>query len=76
MPSVHMLSAGLVQVMYGVCTIGDFTLIYKELKSIQLRTLNRVRAEMLFTHHLTHGRVRLLLYLSSPAHRVGQRLPL
>lgn len=48
----------LMQVMYGVCTVGDFTLIYKELKSIHLRTLNRVRAEMLFSHHLAHGTVR------------------
>jgi hypothetical protein len=48
------------QVMYCVCTVGDLTLIHKELKCIHLRTLNRVRTEMLFTHHLNHGHVRFL----------------
>lgn len=61
MRAVLAMNAGAVQVMYCVCTVGDFTFIHKELKSIQLRTLNRVRAEMLLTHHLHHGRVRRLL---------------
>ena len=51
---MHAAHAGHVWCVHGWRLHTDL----QELKSIHLRTLNRVRAEMLFSHHLAHGTVR------------------
>ena len=43
--------------MYPICLVADMFFIYKELKAIHLRTLNRERAEMLADHFVATGTV-------------------
>eukprot|EP00882_Tetradesmus_deserticola_P031372 GHRQ01035474.1.p1 GENE.GHRQ01035474.1~~GHRQ01035474.1.p1 ORF type:complete len:440 (+),score=177.05 GHRQ01035474.1:535-1854(+) len=45
-------------VAFPLCGIGDLFCIYHELKAVQLRSLNRERAEMVAEHWLQQGRVR------------------
>ena len=51
-----------VQVMYPMCALTDIALIYRDIKSIHFRTVNRERAEILADHFLECGHVL------SPAH--------
>lgn len=44
-------------IAFPVCGLGDLFCIYHELKAVQLRSLNRERAEMVAEHWLDQGRV-------------------
>jgi hypothetical protein len=44
--------------MYPLCLVTDIFFIYRELKSLHLRTLNRERAEMLADHYVVHSCAR------------------
>lgn len=47
-------------VAFPICGLLDLFCIYHELKSVQLRSLNRERAEMVAQHWLEQGKVRAL----------------
>jgi hypothetical protein len=44
-------------VAFPICGLLDLFCIYYELKAVQLRSLNRERAEMVAQHWLEHGKV-------------------
>ncbi|GIL56589.1 hypothetical protein Vafri_11930 [Volvox africanus] len=44
-------------IMYPICAAGDLTCIWHELKAVQLRTLNRERAEMIIERWMRRGAV-------------------
>ncbi|GLC36170.1 hypothetical protein PLESTB_001372700 [Pleodorina starrii] len=44
-------------IMYPICAAGDLTCIWHELKAVQLRTLNRERAEMVIERWMRRGTV-------------------
>jgi hypothetical protein len=44
-------------IAFPICGLLDLFCIYHELKSVQLRSLNRERAEMVAQHWLQHGKV-------------------
>jgi hypothetical protein len=45
-------------VAFPICGLLDLFCIYHELKAVQLRSLNRERAEMVAQHWLEQGKVR------------------
>lgn len=45
-------------VAFPICGLMDLFCIYHELKAVQLRSLNRERAEMVAQHWLEQGKVR------------------
>lgn len=50
-------------VAFPVCGLMDLFCIYNELKAVQLRSLNRERAEMVAEHWLDHGEVSSVVSL-------------
>eukprot|EP00882_Tetradesmus_deserticola_P029875 GHRQ01033503.1.p1 GENE.GHRQ01033503.1~~GHRQ01033503.1.p1 ORF type:complete len:440 (+),score=220.70 GHRQ01033503.1:535-1854(+) len=58
-------------VAFPLCGIGDLFCIYHELKAVQLRSLNRERAEMVAEHWLKQGRVPSFRDISSSESLLG-----
>lgn len=55
-------------VAYPLLAVGDAWATYNELKSIELKTLNRERAEMVAEHWLSTGRVPSAYEVSVDCH--------
>jgi len=51
-------------VAFPICGIMDLFCIYNELKAVQLRSLNRERAEMVAEHWLETGKVHVLSWVA------------